>query len=581
MTNETSAPDEPADVPPKRDFIRQIVADDIAAGAHDGRVQTRFPPEPNGYLHIGHAKSICLNFGVAREFGGQCNLRFDDTNPAKEDVEYVDSIQEDIQWLGFDWDELRFASDYFEQLYEWACQLIRQGDAYVDSQSTEDIRTGRGTAGNPGTDSPDRNRTVEENLDLFARMRAGEFSDGEHVLRAKIDMASKHLILRDPLMYRIRHAEHHRTGNEWCIYPMYDFAHGQSDAIEQVTHSICTLEFETHRRLYDWFIEKLGIFPSKQYEFARLNLTYTIMSKRKLLELVESGAVDGWDDPRMPTLCGLRRRGYTPEAIRAFCDEIGVTRYNGLTNMALLENALRSDLNKRAERRMAVLRPLKVVITNYPEGESEQLEAINNPEDAAAGTRMVPFSRELYIEQGDFMEDAPRKFFRLAPGREVRLRYAYFITCTDVVKNDAGEIVELHATYDPATKGGDAPDGRKVKGTLHWVSAPHALSAEVRLYDHLSQVEDLAKIPDDQDWKTCLNENSLETLTDCRLEPSLAEIPVGTPVQFERLGYFAPDAKSSTPDKPVFNRSVTLRDAWAKMQKGKQQGKQKGKPKGK
>ncbi len=573
MTNETSEPAGSAADRPQRDFIRQIVADDIAAGKHDGRVQTRFPPEPNGYLHIGHAKSICLNFGVAREFGGKCNLRFDDTNPTKEDVEYVESIQEDIRWLGFDWDELRFASDYFEQLYEWACQLIRQGDAYVDSQSTEEIRTGRGTAAHPGTDSPYRNRSIEENLDLFARMRAGEFADGEHVLRAKIDMASKHLILRDPLMYRIRHAEHHRTGNEWCIYPMYDFAHGQSDAIEQVTHSICTLEFETHRRLYDWFIEKLGIFPSKQYEFARLNLTYTIMSKRKLLELVESGAVDGWDDPRMPTLCGLRRRGYTPEAIRAFCDEIGVTRYNGLTNMALLENALRSDLNKRAERRMAVLRPLKVVITNYPEGESEQLEAINNPEDASAGTRMVPFSRELYIEQDDFREDAPRKFFRLAPGREVRLRYAYFITCTDVIKNDAGEIVELHATYDPATKGGDAPDGRKVKGTLHWVSAPHAVPAEVRLYDHLSQVEDLAKIPDDQDWKTCLNEHSLETLTGCRLEPSLAEFPVGTPVQFERLGYFTPDARASAPGKPVFNRSVTLRDAWAKMQKGKPKGK--------
>ncbi|MBX3439037.1 MAG: glutamine--tRNA ligase/YqeY domain fusion protein [Planctomycetaceae bacterium] len=547
-----------------RDFIRDIVAADLAAGKHKG-VVTRFPPEPNGYLHLGHAKSICLNFGIAEEFGGRCHLRFDDTNPTKEEQEYIDAIQRDVRWLGFDWGEhLHFASDYFEQLYTWAVQLIEQGDAYVDSQSLEEIRSQRGTAMSPGVDSPYRNRTVSENLDLLTRMRAGEFPDGAHVLRARIDMASKHLILRDPLMYRIRHAEHHRTGNDWCIYPMYDYAHGQSDALEEVTHSICTLEFETHRPLYDWFIEKLGLFPSRQYEFARLNLTYTVMSKRKLLELVECGHVDGWDDPRMPTLCGLRRRGYTPEAIREFCREIGVTRYNGLTDMVLLENALRGDRNRRAERRMAVLRPLKVVITNYPEGQTEELEAVNNPEDAAAGTRMVPFSRELYIELDDFMEDPPRKFFRLAPGREVRLRYAYFITCTGVVKNDAGEIVELHATYDPATKGGDAPDGRKVKSTLHWVSAAHAVTAEVRLYDHLCKVEDLGKIPENEDWKTYLNEHSLEVVNDCRLEPSLTAVPAGTPVQFERLGYFTPDVRTSSSERPVFNRSVTLKDAWAK-----------------
>ncbi|MGD9855429.1 MAG: glutamine--tRNA ligase/YqeY domain fusion protein [Planctomycetaceae bacterium] len=561
MTNDASS----ADNASRLDFMRQIVANDVAAGLHEGRVQTRFPPEPNGYLHIGHAKSICLNFGIAREFGGRCNLRFDDTNPTKEDIEYVESIQQDVRWLGFDWDDLRFASDDFEQLYEWAVQLIRQGDAYVDSQTLEEIRAQRGTSTTPGTDSPFRTRSVAENLDLFARMRAGEFPDGAHVLRAKIDMASKHLILRDPLMYRIRHAEHHRTGDQWCIYPMYDYTHGQCDAIERVTHSICTLEFETHRPLYDWFIERLGIFPSRQYEFARLNLTYTVMSKRKLLELVECGHVDGWDDPRMPTLCGLRRRGYTPEAIRAFCQDIGVTRYNGLTNMVLLENALRDDLNKRAERRMGVLRPLKVVITNYPEGQTEELEAVNNPEDASAGTRLVPFSRELFIEQDDFMEVPPKKFFRLGPGREVRLRYAYFITCTDVIKDAAGEIVELHATYDPATKGGDAPDGRKVKATLHWVSAPHAIETEVRLYDHLCKVEDLGKIPEGEDWKASLNEHSLEILTGCRLEPSLRETPVGVPVQFERLGYFTLDSRTSTPQRPVFIRSVTLKDAWAKV----------------
>jgi glutaminyl-tRNA synthetase len=563
--DETGAPASPSESS-RLDFIRQIVADDVTAGQHGGRVQTRFPPEPNGYLHIGHAKSICLNFGIAREFGGRCNLRFDDTNPTREEQEYVDSIREDVRWLGFEWDGLFFASDYFEQLYEWACQLIRQGDAYVDSQSLEAIRAQRGTATAPGANSPFRDRPVAENLDLFQRMRAGEFPDGAHVLRAKIDMASRHLILRDPLMYRIRHAHHHRTGDAWCLYPMYDYAHGQCDSLEQITHSICTLEFETHRPLYDWFIERLGIFPSRQYEFARLNLTYTVMSKRKLLELVQGGHVDGWDDPRMPTLCGLRRRGYTPEAIRNFCADIGVTRYNGLTDIVVLENALRSDLNMRAQRRMAVLRPLKVVITNYPEGQSEELTAINNPEDPAAGTRAVPFSREIYIEQDDFLEDPPKKFFRLAPGREVRLRYAYFITCTEVIRDEAGRICELRATYDAATRGGDAPDGRKVQATLHWVSARHAVPAEVRLYDHLCQVADLSTIPEEQDWKSALNPRSLEILTGCRLEPSLREALAGQPIQFERLGYFALDSRHSRPDALVFNRSVTLKDTWAKVQ---------------
>ncbi len=551
---------------PKLDFMRQIVADDVAAGKHGGRVQTRFPPEPNGYLHIGHAKSICLNFGIAREFGGRCNLRFDDTNPAKEDVEYVESIMADIRWLGFEWDELHYASDYFEQLYTWACELIRQGLAYVDSQSGEDIRQNRGTATVPGMNSPFRDRSVEENLDLFARMRAGDFGDGAHVLRAKIDMASPHLMMRDPLLYRIRHAHHHRTGDAWCIYPMYDYAHGQSDSLEQVTHSICTLEFETHRVLYDWCIEKLGIFPSHQYEFARLNLTYCLMSKRKLLELVEAGVVDGWSDPRMPTLSGLRRRGYTPEALRAFCKDIGMTRFNGLTDMVVLENALRHDLNQRAQRRMAVLHPLKVVITNYPEGQTELLTAVNNPEDETAGTRQVPFGRELYIEQDDFMEDAPKKFFRLAPGQEVRLRWAFFLKCNTVIKDAAGNIVELHCTYDPETKGGNAPDGRKVKGTIHWVSAHHAVPAEVRLSDHLLKVEDPGNIPDGDAWKEALNENSLQILTNCQLEPSLAASIPGTAVQFERLGYFTLDSQDSSTDHLVFNRTVTLKDTWTKQQ---------------
>ena len=550
----------------KKDFLREIVAADVAAGKHQGRVQTRFPPEPNGYLHIGHAKAICLNFGIAEEFGGKCNLRFDDTNPTKEDVEYVDAIQDDIRWLGFAWDGLYFASDYFEQLYDWACELIRKGLAYVDSQNLDEIRAQRGTATQAGIDSPYRDRSVEENLDLFARMRAGEFQDGDHVLRAKIDMASKHLVFRDPLMYRIRHAYHHRTGDDWCIYPMYDYAHGQSDAIEEVTHSLCSLEFDTHRPLYDWFIEKLEIFPSRQYEFGRLNLTYTVMSKRKLLELVQGNMVDGWDDPRMPTLRGLRRRGYTPESIRNFCSTIGVTRYVGTTDMVVLENSLRDDLNRRAERRMAVLEPLKVVITNYPEGESELLEAVNNPEDEAAGTRQVPFSRELYIESEDFMEDPPKKFFRLAPGQEVRLRWAYFLKCEEVIKDEAGKIVELRCTYDPETRGGNAPDGRKVKGTIHWVSAAHAVDAEVRLYDHLLKVPDISELPEEEDWKSALNENSLQRLTGCKLEPALADAEPGVPVQFERKGYFVVDSKDSAPGSLVFNRSVTLKDSWAKVQ---------------
>ncbi len=548
------------------DFVRQIVADDVASGKHRGRVHTRFPPEPNGYLHIGHAKSICLNFGIAREFGGKCNLRFDDTNPVTEDVEYVDSIQDDIRWLGFEWDGLYYASDYFEQLYQWGEELIQKGLAYVDSQDVETIRRQRGTVSEPGIESPHRNRSAAENLDLFRRMRAGEFPDGAHVLRAKIDMAEPHLILRDPLLYRIKHAHHHRTGDAWCIYPMYDYAHGQCDSIEKITHSICTLEFETHRVLYDWFIETLGIFPSHQYEFARLNLTYTVMSKRRLLELVREGHVAGWDDPRMPTICGLRRRGYTPEAIRSFCGTIGVTRYNGLTDMVVLENALRDDLNQRAPRRMAVLRPLKVVLTNYPEGQVEELDAINNPEDASAGTRKVPFSKVLYIEQEDFLEDPPKQFFRLAPGREVRLRYAYFITCEKAIKDAQGNIVELHCTYDPATRGGDAPDGRKVKATLHWVSAQHAVDAEARLYDHLCRIEDLSEVPEGEDWKDYLNPKSLEVLTGCKLEPSLARVEPGSRWQFERLGYFCVDADSRAGGL-VFDRSVTLKDAWAKIQK--------------
>ncbi len=548
-------------------FLQQIIEEDLRAGKNGGRVQTRFPPEPNGYLHIGHAKSICLNFGLALKYNGSCNLRFDDTNPTKEDVEYVESIQEDVKWLGFQWGGLHFASDYFEQLFQWAEKLIQDGLAYVDSQSPEEIAKQRGTSAEPGTASPFRNRTVTENLDLFRRMKAGEFPDGAQVLRAKIDMAELHLIMRDPILYRIRHAHHHRTGDQWCIYPMYDYAHGQCDAIEQVTHSICTLEFETHRRLYDWCIEKLGIFPSRQYEFARMNLSYTVMSKRRLLELVQENHVSGWDDPRMPTLCGLRRRGYTPEAIRAFCERIGVARFNSTIEMTWLEDALRDDLNKRANRVMAVLRPLKVVITNWPAGQVEWLDAVNNPEDESAGSRKVPFSRTLFIEQDDFMENPSKQFFRLAPGREVRLRYAYFIKCDEVVKDSTGNVIELQCTYDPATRGGNAPDGRKVKATMHWVSAENAIPAEVRLYDHLCRQPDPNDVPGGVDWKATLNPSSLEVIPQAWVEPSLANASPGSKFQFERLGYFCVDAKNSQAGALVFNRAVTLRDSWAKAQK--------------
>ncbi|MBL8814665.1 MAG: glutamine--tRNA ligase/YqeY domain fusion protein [Planctomyces sp.] len=550
-----------------RDFVRQIIEDDNASGKWGSRVHTRFPPEPNGYLHIGHAKSICLNFGIAKEYGGLCNLRFDDTNPEKEDVEYVDSIMEDVRWLGFDWeDRLFYASDYFEQLYAWAEKLICDGKAYVCSLSLEEIRSGRGTPTEPGANSIYRDRSVEENLDLFRRMRAGEFPEGAHVLRAKIDMAHKHMLLRDPIMYRIRFAEHHRTGNKWCIYPTYDYTHGQSDSLEKITHSICTLEFENHRPLYDWYCDALGIHHPQQIEFNRLNLTYTMMSKRRLLELVQAGTVTGWDDPRMPTICGLRRRGYTPEAVRSFCASVGVTKHNATMDMVVLENHIREDLNKRAERRMAVLNPVRVVITNYPEGQIEELDAINNPEDPAAGSRKVPFSRELYIEAEDFMEEPPKKFFRLAPGREVRLRWAYFITCTDVVKDASGNVTEIRCTYDPATRGGDAPDGRKVKATLHWVSASHAVPTEVRLYDHLFMKEDPDAVDDPSlDWKSNLNPNSLQIISNAMLEPSLKTAVAGDRFQFERMGYFCAD-KDSQPGRPVFNRTVTLKDAWAKEQ---------------
>ncbi len=549
-------------------FIRDIIEEDLRTNKYGGRVHTRFPPEPNGYLHIGHAKSICLNFGLAAEYGGLCNLRFDDTNPTKEEAEYVESIMEDVRWLGFDWgDRLFYASDYFEQLYEYAVQLIKKGKAYVCDLSAEEIREYRGTLTEPGRDSPYRNRSVEENLDLFARMRAGEFEDGSRTLRAKIDMASPNVVMRDPVMYRILRATHHRTGDKWCIYPMYDFTHCLSDSIERITHSICTLEFENNRPLYDWFLDELGVYHPQQIEFARLNLSYTVMSKRKLLELVTGGYVAGWDDPRMPTLSGLRRRGYTPEAIRAFCDRIGVAKANSMVDIALFEYFIRQDLNQRAPRVMGVLRPLRVVIDNYPEDRVEELEAINNPEDVSMGTRKVPFSRVLYIERDDFREDPPKKFWRLAPGREVRLRYAYFITCVGVVKDEqSGEVVELHCTYDPATRGGDAPDGRKVRGTLHWVSAAHALPAEVRLYDRLFTKADPNDVEEGRDFKDYLNPNSLETLTDCRVEPSLAGAAPGTRVQFERQGYFCVDPDSSA-GKLVFNRTVALRDSWAKIEK--------------
>ena len=546
------------------DFIRTIVAEDVAAGRNDARVATRFPPEPNGYLHIGHAKAICLNFGIANEFGGTCNLRFDDTNPTKEDVEYVDAIEDDVRWLGFEWKGLHFASDYFEQLYDGAMYLIRRGLAYVDSQTAEEIRVNRGTLTSPGVDSPFRTRSVEENLDLFSRMRAGEFEDGAHVLRAKIDMASPNINMRDPVLYRIRHARHHRTGDAWCIYPMYDFAHPPSDAIEHITHSLCTLEYEDHRPLYDWVVEHVPA-PSRprQIEFARLNLSYTVMSKRRLLELVAEKHVSGWDDPRMPTIVGMRRRGYTPEAIRAFCERIGVAKRENVVDVALLEHAVREDLNRRAPRVMAVLRPLRVIIENYPEGTSEHVDVVNNPEDPSAGTRKVPFSRVLYIERDDFREDPPKKFFRLAPGREVRLRCAYFITCTRVVKDEAtGDVVELICRYDPETRGGDAPDGRKVKATLHWVSAAHAVDAEVRLYDRLFRTEEPGKL---QDYRADLNRESLQIVDDAKVEPSAAAAPPGTRFQFERLGYFCVDP-DSTSARPVFNRTVTLKDSWTKIE---------------
>ena len=557
-------------LPESTDFIRQRVIEDNETGRYDKRVHTRFPPEPNGYLHIGHAKSICLNFGIAEEFGGLCNVRFDDTDPTKESMEYVESIKQDVRWLGFDWgDREYFASDYFDQLYEWALQLIDAGKAYVDSQNLDEIRQNRGTSTEPGKESPYRNRSVAENRDLFERMRQGEFPEGTHVLRAKIDMASKHLIMRDPIMYRIRHVSHYRQADKWCIYPMYDFTHGQSDSIEGITHSICTLEFENNRTLYDWYVEQLGIYRPQQIEFARLNLTHTVMSKRRLLQLVEDGYVDGWDDPRMPTLCGLRRRGYTPESIRSFCKRIGITKYDGLTDVALLEHSLREDLNKRAQRVMAVLKPLRVVIENSPEDQVDQLEAVNNPEDPSAGTRTVPFSRVLYIEQDDFREDPPKKFYRLAPGREVRLRYAYFVTCTDVVKDEkTGEVIELRCTYDPATRGGNAPDGRKVKSTIHWVSADHAIEAEVRLYDHLLALQDPSDVPEGEDWRDSLNPNSREVLPSCWVEPSLEAAEPGTRFQFERLGYFCVDP-DSTAQKPVFNRTATLRDTWAKIEKSR------------
>jgi glutaminyl-tRNA synthetase len=550
-----------------QDFIRTAVAEDLRTGRFS-QVITRFPPEPNGYLHIGHAKAVCISFGMAAEFGGRCNLRFDDTNPVKEDVEYVDSIKQDIRWLGFDWDDREYyASDYFDQLCEFAIRLIRNGKAFVDDQSAEDIRLTRGTLTEPGKDSPWRGRSVEENLDLFDRMRRGEFPDGTRVLRAKIDMASPNMNMRDPVMYRIIHLPpHHRTGDKWCIYPMYDWAHGQSDSIEGVTHSLCSLEYEDHRPLYEWVLRELGIYAPRQIEFARLNLTYTIMSKRFLLKMVKEGLVRGWDDPRMPTLSGLRRRGYTPESIRTFVERAGVAKTGSTHDVALLEHCLREDLNLRAPRVMGVLRPLKVVVENYPAGQVEWVDAVNNPEDPTAGTRKLPFSRELYIEQDDFREVPPPKYFRLSPGREVRLRYGFFVKCTGVVKNDAGEVVEVRCTYDPTTLGGNAPDGRKVKSTIHWVSAAAALDTEVRLYEHLFTVPDLAELPEGQDYKSALNPASEEVLVGCKLEPCLGAASPGQRFQFERLGYFCVDP-DSRPGAPVFNRTVTLKDAWAKIEK--------------
>jgi glutaminyl-tRNA synthetase len=560
MTDETT-PKAPSN------FIRHMVEEDLQSGKWDGKVVTRFPPEPNGFLHIGHAKSICLNFGLARDYNGRCHLRFDDTNPSKEEDAYVEAIKEDVRWLGFDWGEhLYYASDYFEKMYELATLLIEKGLAYVCDLSAEETRELRGTLKTPGTDSPYRDRSVEENLELFQRMRAGEFADGARTLRAKIDMASPNMNMRDPVMYRILNAEHHRTADAWCIYPMYDWAHGLEDSFEGITYSLCTLEFQDHRPLYDWFLDQLPVFKTQQTEFARLNLNYTVMSKRKLLELVNGGHVNGWDDPRMPTLAGMRRRGYPPEAIRDFCERAGVAKANSTTDFAMLEACVREYLNKNAPRFMAVINPLKVTITNWPEGEVEMLDAVNNPEDESAGSRQVPFSGELYIEREDFMEDPPRKFFRLGPGREVRLRWAYFITCNQVIKDDAGEVVELRCTYDPETKGGDAPDGRKVKGTLHWVAAESALKAEVRLYNHLFTVENPNKAPEGGEWTDNINKESLEVRSECYLEPALANVKPGETIQFERLGYFCKDADSSDAN-PIFNRTSTLRDTWAKVKK--------------
>ena len=544
-------------------FLEEIIENDLASGKCKS-VLTRFPPEPNGYLHIGHAKSICLNFGIARKYGGGTNLRFDDTNPVKEDTEYVDSIMEDVRWLGFEWASVHYASDYFDQLYAWAVELIKKGLAYVDDQSLEEIRQNRGTVTVPGKESPWRNRSVEENLDIFERMKNGEFEDGTKVLRAKIDMAHSNMQMRDPIMYRILHTEHHRTGNKWCIYPMYDFAHGESDSIETITHSICTLEFDIHRPLYDWFIKQLEIYPSHQYEFARLNINYTVMSKRKLLQLVKEGYVTGWDDPRMPTICGFRRRGYTPESIRNFCEKIGVAKRDNVIDYSVLEFCLREHLNKVAPRMMAVLNPVKVVITNYPDDQVETLTAINNPEDESAGSRDIPFSKELYIERDDFMENPPKKYFRLAPGQEVRLRYAYFVTSQDVIKDADGTITEIHCTYVPASRGGNSPNGRKVKGTIHWVSARHAIDAEVRLFDRLFKTESPDEVEEGKTFLDNLNEDSLKVLNNCKLEPALAQAKVLDKMQFERVGYFCVD-KDSTPEHLVFNRACTLKDSWAKI----------------
>ena len=557
------------------DFIRTIVEEDLRTGKWDGRVITRFPPEPNAYLHIGHAKSICLNFGIANEYNGTCHLRFDDTNPCTEEQEYVDSMKEDVRWLGFDWGEHEYyASDYFDQLYEWAIQMIKDGYAYVCDLDAEAFKEYRGTITTPGKESPHRNRSVEENLDLFERMRAGEFDEGTRVLRAKGDMASPNMLMRDPVMYRILKASHHRTGDKWCIYPTYDYTHGQSDSIERITHSICTLEFEVHRPLYDWYLEKLRVYHPQQIEFARLNLTYTFLSKRKLIQLVEERCVHDWDDPRMPTIRGLRRRGYTPESIREFCRRVGVAKADSVNQIEQLEHCLREDLNKRAPRVMGVLDPLRVVIENYPEGQVEELEAVNNPENSDDGVRKVPFSRVLYVEQTDFREDPPKKYFRLAPGREVRLRYAYFIKCVDFVKDEkTGEVVELRCTYDPETRGGSAPDGRKVRGTIHWVSAAHAAEAEVRLYDHLFTAADPNEIEEGADWKACLNPGSVEILRGCRVEPSLVAATPENRLQFERQGYFCVDSRDSAPGALVFNRTVSLRDSWAKIEKAQLKGK--------